>query len=53
MDTREQIATQTKKGVWAWLKSLVAGIPLIGWLLGIFGAVLIEYFLGDLISYYL
>jgi len=53
MDTREQIATQTKKGFWAWLKSLAAGIPLVGWLLGIFGAVLIEYFLGDLISYYL
>ena len=53
MVTREQIATQTKKGFWAWLKSLAAGIPLVGWLLGIFGAVLIEYFLGDLISYYL
>jgi branched-chain amino acid transport system permease protein len=53
MVTREQIATQTKKGFWAWPKSLAAGIPLVGWLLGIFGAVLIEYFLGDLISYYL
>ncbi|MBW2412590.1 MAG: branched-chain amino acid ABC transporter permease, partial [Deltaproteobacteria bacterium] len=31
---------------------LTAGIPLIGWLLGIFTAALIEYFLGDLISYY-
>jgi branched-chain amino acid transport system permease protein len=53
MDNQEQIATQTKKGFWAWLKGLTAGIPLIGWLLGILGAVLIEYFLGDLISYYL
>ena len=53
MDTREKKAAQTSKGFWAWLKSLPEGIPLIGWLLGFFGAALIEYFLGDLISYYL
>jgi len=28
-------------------------VPLAGWLLGVFAAVLMEYFLGDLISYYL
>lgn len=28
-------------------------VPLAGWLLGVFSAVLIEYYLGDLISYYL
>ncbi len=42
-----------KKGIEAWLQNLLACIPLIAWLFGVFGAVLIEYFLGDLISYYL
>jgi len=28
-------------------------VPLAGWLLGVFTAVLMEYYLGDLISYYL
>jgi len=42
-----------KKGFRAWLQNLLGGIPLISWFLGIFVAVLIEYFLGDLISYYL
>jgi len=36
-----------------WFKKLTGGVPLIGWLLGIFCAVLLEYFLGDLVSYYL
>jgi branched-chain amino acid transport system permease protein len=53
MAIQEQTKTQVKKGFWAWLKSLGAGIPLIGWLFGIFGAVLVEYFLGDILSYYL
>jgi branched-chain amino acid transport system permease protein len=44
---------QKQTGFRVWLSRLVAPIPLIGWLLGIFGAVLLEYFLGDLISYYL
>ncbi|MBW2502116.1 MAG: branched-chain amino acid ABC transporter permease [Deltaproteobacteria bacterium] len=35
------------------LRQFTASVPLIGWLLGIFGAVLAEYFLGDLVSYYL
>ncbi|MBW2521400.1 MAG: branched-chain amino acid ABC transporter permease [Deltaproteobacteria bacterium] len=35
------------------LREFAASVPLIGWLLGIFGAVLAEYFLGDLVSYYL
>jgi branched-chain amino acid transport system permease protein len=35
------------------LRDFAASVPLIGWLLGIFGAVLAEYFLGDLVSYYL
>jgi len=46
-------AQHPKKGFRAWLQKLVGGIPLIGWLWAIFGAVLIEYYLGDLISYYL
>jgi len=52
----EELTVKTqhpKKGFRAWLQKLLGGIPLIGWLLGIFIAVLIEYFLGDLISYYL
>jgi branched-chain amino acid transport system permease protein len=32
---------------------LFSVVPLAGWLLGIFTAVLMEYYLGDLISYYL
>lgn len=35
------------------LRDFAASIPLICWLLGILGAVLTEYFLGDLVSYYL
>lgn len=42
-----------EKGFRVLLQKLLAGIPLIGWLWGILVAVLIEYFLGDLISYYL
>jgi branched-chain amino acid transport system permease protein len=53
MDSQDQTLQQRKKGFRAWLQGFGAGIPLIGWLLGIFGAVLVEYFLGDLISYYL
>ena len=53
MDPQASILPQKKKGVKARLLGFIAGIPLIGWLLGIFAAVLVEYFLGDLISYYL
>ena len=53
MDLQASILPQKKKGVKARLLGFIAGIPLIGWLLGIFAAVLVEYFLGDLISYYL
>jgi branched-chain amino acid transport system permease protein len=35
------------------LRDFAASVPLIGWLLSIFGAVLAEYFLGDIVSYYL
>lgn len=35
------------------LFSKFAVVPLAGWLLGAFAAVLMEYYLGDLISYYL
>ncbi len=35
------------------LGKIYGNIPLIGWLFGIFCAVLVEYFLGDAISYYL
>jgi len=53
MDPQASTLPQKKKGVKARLLGFIAGIPLIGWLLGIFAAVLVEYFLGDLISYYL
>jgi branched-chain amino acid transport system permease protein len=53
MDSRDPTLRQRKKGFRAWLQSFVAGVPLIGWLLGILGAALMEFFLGDLISYYL
>ena len=44
---------QLNNKIKAWYTKLTAGVPLIGWLLGIFGAVLLEYFFGDLVSYYL
>lgn len=53
MDIQEPTLQQRKKGLIARLRVFVAGIPLIGWLLGILGAALMEFFLGDLISYYL
>jgi len=53
MDPQALTLSQKKKGVKDRLLGYFAGIPLIGWLLGIFTAVLVEYFLGDLISYYL
>ena len=53
MDSQDQTLRQRKTGFRVWLQGFIAGIPLIGWLLGILGAVLVEYFLGDLISYYL
>jgi len=53
MDTRQQTASLRKKSFKSLLQGFVAGIPLIGWLLGILGATLMEFFLGDLISYYL
>jgi branched-chain amino acid transport system permease protein len=53
MDPQASILPQKKKGVKARLLGFIAGIPFIGWLFGIFAAVLVEYFLGDLISYYL
>ena len=33
--------------------SIFSVVPLAGWLLGVFSAVLAEYYLGDLVSYYL
>lgn len=33
--------------------SIFSVVPMAGWLLGVFAAVLAEYFLGDLVSYYL
>jgi len=33
--------------------SIFSDVPMAGWLLGVFAAVLAEYFLGDLVSYYL
>lgn len=48
----EHTIQQDKTGLKAFLKAFLAPVPLIGWLLGISGAVLVEYFLGDLISYY-
>jgi len=53
MEYQGDITQQAEKGPRAWLKAFVAPVPLIGWLFGIFGSVLTEYFLGDLISYYL
>ena len=53
MNIQEPTLQQRKKGFSAWLQGFVGGIPLVGWLLGILGAALMEFFLGDLISYYL
>jgi branched-chain amino acid transport system permease protein len=53
MDIPDHTLQPDKKGFKARLKSFVASVPLIGWFLGFLGAVLVEYYLGDLISYYL
>jgi branched-chain amino acid transport system permease protein len=53
MDSRGLTLQHKTKGFQAWLKVSFTGVPLIGWLLAMFGAVLVEYLLGDLISYYL
>jgi branched-chain amino acid transport system permease protein len=53
MDSRDDTLQHEKKGFKIWLTGFLGGVPLVGWLFGILGAVLIEYFLGDLISYYL
>jgi branched-chain amino acid transport system permease protein len=53
MDIPGHTLQRDKKGVKARLKNFAASVPLIGWFLGFMGAVLVEYFLGDLISYYL
>ncbi len=53
MNSQGSTARKEKKVFRTRLQRFIAGTPLIGWLLAIFGAVLVEYFLGDLISYYL
>ncbi len=53
MDNQDPKFQLSTKGSRARLLDFVAPIPLIGWLLGILAAVLVEYFLGDYISYYL
>jgi len=53
MDSQEHTSQQREKGFKTRLQGFIAPIPLIGWLLGFLGAVLVEYFLGDLLSYYL
>ena len=53
MSSQDPTPQQITEGFKARLLGFVSTVPLIGWLLGIFGAVLVEYFLGDLLSYYL
>jgi branched-chain amino acid transport system permease protein len=53
MIIQNSTSRKDKKAIRDRLKAFLAPVPLIGWLLGIFGAVLVEYFLGDLLSYYL
>ena len=53
MHSLEHRARQDKKGIRARLQAFAGPIPLIGWLFGLLGAALAEYFLGDVISYYL
>ncbi|MBW2485209.1 MAG: branched-chain amino acid ABC transporter permease [Deltaproteobacteria bacterium] len=53
MASQNYSSQQSKKGFKIWFIGFVTPVPLIGWLLGILGAALVEYFLGDLISYYL
>jgi len=53
MAIQDNSSQRTKRGFRTWLTGFVDPVPLIGWLFGILGAALAEYFLGDLISYYL
>lgn len=49
----DQLSHIEKKGFIHRQKAAFSRVPLIGWLLGVLGVVLVEYFLGDAISYYL
>ena len=53
MDIQGHTSQLDKKGFKARLQGFVTAVPLIGWFLGFLGAVLVEYSMGDLISYYL
>jgi branched-chain amino acid transport system permease protein len=53
MDILGHTSQLDKKGFKARLQGFVTAVPLIGWFLGFLGAVLVEYSMGDLISYYL
>ena len=53
MDNQGPESAQNRNGFRNRLQAFIAPIPLIGWLFAIFSAVIVEYFLGDLISYYL
>jgi branched-chain amino acid transport system permease protein len=53
MDIQGHTSQLDKKGFKARLQDFVTAVPLIGWFLGFLGAVLVEYSMGDLISYYL
>ncbi len=52
-DKKEQTTNSSGIRLKERLGRFYGNIPLIGWLFGIFCAVLTEYFLGDAISYYL
>ncbi len=53
METKQETPQRAYKNLLARYKAFSNRIPLLGWLCGGIGAVLIEYFLGDLVSYYL
>jgi branched-chain amino acid transport system permease protein len=53
MKADQQTASSGGRTIKAGFQVIFGRVPLLGWLCGCLGAVLIEYFLGDGISYYL
>lgn len=51
--TKEMKEAIENKGVFASIKGLISQTPVIGWLMGALIAVILEYVLGDPLSYYL
>ncbi len=53
MESTKSTPALSQDGFWSRLRSGFSRVPVIGWLAGGLCAVMVEYFLGDALSYYL